>query len=405
MRTLPKFLMLSVVFLLLTAFASNARAQTFTVIHSFTGGIDGYQPFAGVTIDQAGNLYGTTTEDYLGSIYQMKYRNGAWIFSTLYQFSNPEWIPSGRPVIGPGGALYGTTATGGNGDCGEFGCGSVYGLRPPQTVCRTSNCSWNAAIVSLEGETGGIGYVDPVFDSTGKMYVTSLEGGANHLGNVYQLTRSMGGWTTASIFDFDGANGSTPYSGVTLDAQGNVYGTTWMAGPNQNGTVYRLANNGGSWTLDTLYTFPNSTDGKNPVGSVIFDQAGNLYGTTEWGGIGGGGTVFELSRSGNGWTYTLLHSFTGQFGPFATLSIDSAGNLYGTTYADGAFGAGSVFKLSRSGQGWAFTDLHDFSGGSDGANPVGGVSVDSNGNLYGTTSAGGQNQSCDRCGVVWEITH
>lgn len=402
MPTLHKFLAL---FLLVLAVSFAAPAQTFSVIHSFTGGIDGFEPFSGVTIDQAGNLYGTTTESYNGSIYQMKFRNGVWILSTLYQFSAPEWIPSGRPVIGPGGALYGTTATGGNGDCTEFGCGSVYGLRPSQTVCRNSRCSWNASIVSLEGETGGIGYVDPAFDSAGKMYITSLEGGANGAGNVYQLTRSAGGWTPASIFDFNGTNGSTPYSGVTLDAQGNVYGTTWRGGSSQNGTAYRLINNAGSWTLDTLYTFPNSSDGKYPVGGLIFDAEGNLYGTTESGGIGGGGTVFELSRSGSGWSYAVLHSFTGQFGPFSTLAMDSAGNLYGTTYADGAFNAGSVFKLTRSGQGWTFTDLHDFTGGADGANPVGGVTLDANGNLYGTTSAGGFSQNCGGCGVVWEITH
>lgn len=390
------------------ALAGAAQAQTFSVIHSFTGGADGYEPFAGVTIDQAGNLYGTTTEYIYGSVFSMKQRNGAWILNTLYHWTFPEWIPQGRPVIGPGGALYGTTSTGGNGDCGEFGCGTVYAARPPQTVCRTVSCPWSANLVSFEQVNGDtVGFVDPVFDSAGNMYVTTITGGGNYDGNVVQLTRSGGGvWTPSSIFDFNGDNGLYPYSGVIFDAQGNIYGTTWSGGANQDGTVYRLVQSGGSWNLETLHTF-NATDGKAPVGGLVFDQAGNLYGTTEWGGSGGGGTVFELSPSNGGWTFTVLHSFTGPYGPFSTLAIDASGNLYGTTYADGAYNVGSVFKLTRNGGGWTFTDLHDFTGGSDGANPVGGVTLGGGADLYGTAAGGGL-QNCSGqvrgCGVVWEIT-
>jgi uncharacterized repeat protein (TIGR03803 family) len=196
---------------------------------------------------------------------------------------------------------------------------------------------------------------------------------------------------------------------VTLDAQGNIYGTTWMGGPTNTGTVYRLTNSGSGWTLATLYSFPNSSDGSSPVGGLVFDQAGNLYGTTESGGPGGAGTVFEPSPSGGGWNFTVLHSFTGEYGSFATLAIDGAGNLYGTAVASGAFGKGLVFKLSHNGGGWTFTDLHDFTGGNDGANPIAGVSLDAAGNLYGTTLSGGiVGENCPfqlnvGCGVVWQI--
>lgn len=397
--------------LLTLSAAPVARAQTFTVLHAFTGLGDGFQPYAGVTIDQAGNLYGTTTQYVRGTVFQMKHHNGAWILNTLYQFGYGEWAPQGRVVQGPGGALYGTTYRGGDSFCTEFGCGTVYGVRPPQTFCRSVSCFWSPSFVSLTQPTGfQPGYVDPAFDGAGNMYVTTIYGGANYVGNVDQLTRSGGQWTPTSVYDFSGLDGEYPYSGVTLDAQGNIYGTTWMGGPNNFGTVYRLTHSGSGWTLNTLYSFTNSSDGSLPVGGLVFDQAGNLYGTTESGGAGGAGTVFELSPSGGGWNFTVLHSFTGQYGPFATLTMDGAGNLYGTAFAPGAFGKGSVFKLTHNGGGWIFTDLHDFTGGDDGANPIGGVTLDAAGNLYGTTLSGGiAGDNCPfqvnvGCGVVWEIT-
>lgn len=380
------------------------QAQTFTVIHTFSGGGDGYQPYSGVTVDKAGNLYGTTTQNYRGTVFQMKHRNGAWIFNTLYQFGNGEWMPQGRLVFGPGGALYGTTYTGGNGFCTEFGCGTVYSLRPPQTFCRGVSCPWTASFYSFTGPDGfAPGIVALAFDGAGNIYGTTTEGG-NYSGNVFQLTRSNGGWTATSIHDFNGSDGYEPYSGVTLDAQGNVYGTAWMLGPNNKGTVYRLTHSGSGWTEDTLYSFPNNSDGSNPVGGLVFDQAGNLFGTTQSGGTGGGGTVFELSPSGGGWNFTVLYSFSGQNGPLDTLAMDAGGNLYGTTYGDGTYGYGSVFKLTRNNGSWSYTDLHDFTSGADGANPVGGVSLDTSGNLYGTTSDGAGGPCSLGCGTVWEIT-
>jgi uncharacterized repeat protein (TIGR03803 family) len=407
-----KFCSLLLLSVLVTA--TFAHAQTFAVIHSFTGGIDGYQPYAGLTVDQGGNLYGTTSEYVGGSVFQMKHRNGGWTFATLYQFTTDRYIPQGRVVQGPGGALYGTTNVGGNGDCFEFGCGTVYSVRPPQTICRSVSCSWSAAFVEFNGINGyQPGYVDPAFDTAGNMYVTTTGGGANGDGNVVQLTRSGGQWTPVSIHDFNGADGYSPYSGVTVDSQGNLYGTAWYGGPNGGGTVYRMTPSGSGWTFQIIYAFQGDPDGALPVGGVVLDEAGNLYGTTSTGGPGDGGTVFELSPSGGSWNFTLLHSFPGSstmYGPIDTLTMDAAGNLYGTTIAVGAFGQGSVFKLTRSSGGWSFADLHDFTGGADGGYPFGNVTLDQSGNMYGTTSAGGiQSSNCyseyyPGCGVVWEIT-
>ena len=169
------------------------------------------------------------------------------------------------------------------------------------------------------------------------------------------------------------------------------------------GTVFELTYVPGiGWTEQVLYNFQNAGDGALPFGGLILDSSGNLYGSTRNGGSGGGGTVFELSPSGDTWTFKLLYSFSGvgiPCGPVATLSMDSAGNLYGTTQCDGIYNNGSVFKLSNTENGWVHTSLHDFTGGTDGGDPVSNVSIDTDGTLYGTASGGGDHGY----GVVWMI--
>jgi uncharacterized repeat protein (TIGR03803 family) len=164
---------------------------------------------------------------------------------------------------------------------------------------------------------------------------------------------------------------------------------------------------GFGWTGSTLYSFQNGSDGGHVGAGLIFDPSGNLYGATINGGTGGGGTVFELTPSNGGWTLKTLYSFTGDFncGPEGTLVMDGTGNLYGTTFCDGANKAGNVFELIPSGGNWTYSSLHDFTGGVDGGHPYSNVVFDSAGNLYGTTSAGGTGSACNGgCGVVWEIT-
>jgi uncharacterized repeat protein (TIGR03803 family) len=163
--------------------------------------------------------------------------------------------------------------------------------------------------------------------------------------------------------------------------------------------VFELKHSGGSWTEQVLYTFQGGDDGGQPVAGLIFDNAGNLYGATSSWGTGRGGVVFKLASSGGTWTYSVLASLTGSDGPVASLTMDASGNLYGTTFMDGANQFGSVFKLARSGNNWTYTDLHDFTGGADGGYPGGGVVLDSSGGLYGTAVTGGANN----LGVLYQI--
>ena len=149
-----------------------------------------------------------------------------------------------------------------------------------------------------------------------------------------------------------------------------------------------------------IYNFQNANDGRAPTGGVIFDQVGNLYGGTVFGGVNSGGVVYEPSPSGGNWTLTTLYSFSSVAGPYNTLTFDASGNLYGTTYRDGAELAGSVFKLTQSGGNWTFTDLHDFTDANDGGYPTSSVAVDAHGDVYGTASSGGSSGQ----GVVFEIT-
>jgi uncharacterized repeat protein (TIGR03803 family) len=401
------------------AICQSAQAQTFSVIHAFTGGSDGYDPYAGVTIDRGGHLYGTTSEQAGegGTVFEMKPVNGNWSFSTIFNFDITDgWIPFGRVVFGPGGSMFGTTWEGGNTqNCFEFGCGVVYNIRPPRTACNTSNCPWNGtAILSFDGEAGGgnPNLVDPVFDAAGNLYGTATTGGTSGIGVVFKLTRSDGVWTETVIHNFSGPDGALPYSGVIFDQAGNLYGTTGEGGQFDLGTVYRLSPSGSGWILTTLYSFRGTRDGERPAATLVFDGAGNLYGATMTGGSGGGGTVFRLSPSGGGWSFSVLYSFTGHVsnesypGVYNALALDAAGNLYGADYADTPNGYGSIFKLALSNGSWTYSSLHDFTGGSDGANPIGGVNFDANGNLYGTTLGGGmQGGNCYTvgCGVVWKI--
>ncbi len=172
------------------------------------------------------------------------------------------------------------------------------------------------------------------------------------------------------------------------------------------GTAFQLAPSNGGLTENTLWSFQDGNDGGLPVGAgLLFDSSRNLYGAAPAAGAAGGGTVFELSPLGSWNMLTPLYSFSGASengngcGPWGPLAMN-AGSLYGTTYCDGAYGYGNVFELTPSGNTWIYSDLHDFTGGDDGGNPISNVSFDTSGKLYGTASAGGT----QNVGVVWEIT-
>jgi uncharacterized repeat protein (TIGR03803 family) len=397
-------LALAIVFGLAVVASQAAQAQTFNVLHTFTGGSDGGNPSAGVTI-KAGVLYGTTYEGGAGygAVYQMKHVGSGWTLNPLHNFAGSDGaIPTAPVVFGPDGALYGTTEFG-----GANSKGNVFKLRPSPTACKTALCPWSETVIySFEGGTDGSQPIGIVFGQAGNIYGTTSSGGTNANGTAYELTSSGGGWTESVQHSFGSyyPDGLVPYrSLMTFDNAGNLYGTTFLGGASNAGSVFQLTPSGSGWIETVIYNFQGNGDGRFPYSGLIIDQSGNLYGTTTDAGIHGGGTVFELSPSGGGWTYSVLYSLTGSLGescgPAWALVMDADGNLYDMTQCDGANGLGNVFKLTNTGGSWTYTSLHDFSG-SDGSFPLSGVTFDPSGNLYGTTYYGGANNY----GVVWEIT-
>ena len=386
----------------------SAEAQTYRVIYNFTGGQGGRQPEAGLTIDHAGRLYGTTLlggntggscgANGCGTVFRLEPQGSGWVFTPLYNFQGGTdgSSPYARVIFGPDGGLYGTTAGG-----GTNGLGTVFNLRPPATFCRSVPCPWTETIIhSFGGADGTQPQAEVVFDQAGNMYGTTVLGGALGQGSVYELTRSGGAWTEHVLYSFMGgsSDGANPVSGVTFDQSGNLWGTT-LVGGRTYGTVYQLAPSGGGWQETFLHKFSYVVDGAYPQGGLVLDS-GDLYGTTERGALLHGyfgGTLFQIRHLIGGWILSTQCVFEGtdynrDVGSEASLAIGPDGNLYGTTikYSNGL---GSVF-------GSGCRSVHDFTGGAGGANPVSNVVFGSNGHLYGTTTAGG----ADGGGVVWEIT-
>lgn len=255
----------------------------------------------------------------------------------------------------------------------------------------------------------------PVIDASGNLYGTAYEGGTNDSGVVWELSPGVGGtWTETVLYNFPNNGGFGPIAGLIFDASGNLYGTTFGGGSAKGGTAFKLTPGKNGWTQQVLHNFGFGKDGWGLSAGLIFDySSGNLYGTTDEGGINGTGIVFKLMPGANGrWTETVLHNF-GRFTGTNTVSdliFDAAGNLYGTTSLGGGTGCGgggcgTVFELSPSGNGrWTEKVLHSFNG-KNGANPYA-VIFDATGNLYGVTYYGG-NLGCNPpsgCGVVYELS-
>ena len=414
MRCFTKVVWLAFLVVLVVSTTSLfSDAQTYGVLYSFVPRA-GTNPTAGLSMDQAGNLYGTASQGGLisyGSVYRLSHKGSSWVFQPLYSFlgGSDGAKPTARVIFGPDGALYGTTSQGGGSGCGGKGCGTVFILRPPPHPAPSVFGNWTITILyRFQGGNDGAnpGYGDLIFDSSGNLYGTTVNGGTSGAGTIFRLAPSGGGWTESVLYSFTGgSNGGNPYSGVVLDKSGSLYGTTVNGGAADGGVVYKLVPSEGSWTESVLYSFTGGADGGLPYGGVIFDGLGNLYGGTSAYGTGGGGTVYMLSPSESGWTPTVLFGFANPgsgttVGPWSSLIMDPAGRLYGTTSRDGNDGYGSVFRLTPSSAGvWSYISLHDFAGGGDGQQPFGSVILDAKGNIYGTTFAGGGNN----WGLVWEI--
>jgi uncharacterized repeat protein (TIGR03803 family) len=388
--------------ILLTFFAAlipTVHAQTFSVLHTFTGGVDGGIPYAGVTI-RGNALYGTTTglgNNSCGTVYQLTHSGSNWLFSTVVTLPH-DCNPWAGVVFGPDGQLYGTSFGGGTNNQG-----TVFRLAPQFGPCKDAACYWTVNDLhdfgsGNDGQNPVLG--DLIWDQQGNMYGTTEWGGTSGVGTVYELTPSGNGYTESVLYSFSGPDGASPWAGLVFDKKGNLFGTTPVGGSNNFGTVFELTYVPGvGWTERVLYSFQNTGDGEWPIGGVVFDSSGNLYGTTL------NGTVFELSPSGDTWTFKLIYTFSGSGDSYATLSMDGAGNLYGTTSSGGIYGQGNVFKLSNTENGWGYTSLHDFTGGADGAFTTSNVAIDSDGTFYGIAFEGGDLNRCDGsgCGVVWMI--
>jgi uncharacterized repeat protein (TIGR03803 family) len=397
----------------------SAYGAGFQVLYQFQGKQSGAAPVAGLIADAAGNLYGTTQAGGQGGKTGLCGGGCGTVFklapdgteTVLYAFKYAKnqkdgSIPKASLIADGAGNLYGTTEEGAGNGCGGFGCGTVFKLTPhgKETVLYAFKGGSN------DGDTPQAGLIA---DSAGNLYGTTSFGGSFAgadcdqvgCGTIFKLAPNG---TETVLYKFNGETGSdgaVPLGNLIADAAGNLYGTTVRGGStgctgSGCGTVFKLAPNG---TETVLYTFQGGLDGANPLGSLIADAAGNLYGTTENGGStgcfnnGGCGTVFKIAPDG---TETLLYAFQGGsdgINPEAGLVADASGNLYGTTTFGGAKMKGTVFRLAPNG---TETVLYSFQGKSDGGVPYAGLISDAAGNLYGTTEFGGVSK---QYGVVFKI--
>jgi uncharacterized repeat protein (TIGR03803 family) len=397
---------------------------------------DGARPMAGLVAGPDGNLYGTTSEGgnsicTCGAVFRLTppaQGQTTWTETVVYSFQgypNDGQAPFATLLFDQAGNLYGTTLLGGAAQSGTiFMIQGATGFNPSETI-----------LYQFAGPTadGQFPYAGLTLDAAGALYGTTALGGVKNQGMVFKFS----GGALSVLHSFAGGkDGGQPFGGVIFDANGNLFGTTSSDGSSgwSGGTVFRLASNG---TETVLHRFTDVIigggrgdpfDGGIPIGNVTLDAVGNIYGTTEIGGSGNitgestnAGTVYKLAApkpDGSKWKETLLHSFNGNTGnpnttdganPMGGLLMDAAGNLYGTTIAGGEADseAGTLFKLTpgKSGKSaWTFSTLYSFGGYPDGGGPIGNLIADVQGNLYGATSYGTTSPNSAQVGTVFRLT-
>jgi uncharacterized repeat protein (TIGR03803 family) len=386
----------------LLASLSIAHAGGYFIVHTFTGqNGDGAMPAASLIRDRAGYLYGTTDAGgrYFASsgvVFRIAPDGTETVLYLFCSLSNcaDGSEPYGAMVRDSAGSLYGTTYAGG---AHNFS-GTVFKLASDGAETVLHNFCSQTACSDGYSPVAGV-----IRDGSGNLYGTTTIGGTYNGGVAFKLAPDGTETVLHSFCSLTNcADGHEPYGGVIRDSAGNLYGTTYIGGADNGGVVFKLAPDGTETVLHNFCSLSNCADGAYPQDSMILDRGtGNLYGTTEFGGSGGlkcdarssCGVVFEISPNG---TETVVHSFDNADGgnPLGSLFKDRAGNLYGTTFFGGKNNNGVVFKLSPDG---TETVLHFFSGGSDGKYPRGGV-ISDNGRLFGTTLGGG-----DGGGVVFRL--
>ncbi len=365
-------------------------ARKYHVLHKFLNNPASH-PEAALVADSAGNLYGTTVASSgpgsSGTVFMLTpASNGKWSYSVLHQFNGTDGqFPLGSVILDASGNLYGTTERG-----GAYGLGTVFELSP-------SGSRWKEKILYSFGATSddvSAPLAAVTFDSNGNLYGTGSFGGTRFSqGGVFELKPSGKKWKESVIYNFTGgADGGAPMGDLIWDSAGNLYGTASDGGAGyDDGVVFELTpSTNGNWTETVLWTFFDSNDGAFPTSGLIFDKSGNLYGTAS--SSDAFGTVFELTPSNGSWNFTTLHDFMNGDGatPLGGVIFDSAGNLYGTTEEGGDHFVGVIFKLSQSGGTWAETVLHSF-GPTEGNAPLAGLITGPQGLLYGTAGFGGGN--------------
>lgn len=379
-----------------SSFAVNVSGK---ILHSFSGG-DGAGPSGGLAVDALGNIYGTTTLGGVGSecgqnsacgvVFELSPSANGYTETVLWTFTNggDGGGPQGGVILDTAGNLYGTTLYAGGGN----GCGTVFQLTPNQ-----NGSGWSKNILhSFDSASSDacFPYGGLAFDAAGNLYGTTASGGTNDTGAIFELTPSNGGWNYSVIYSFQpggSGDGANPHGTLVFDKSGNMYGTTLNGGSYNAGSVFQLTPSNGGWSESVIYTF-NGQIGSNPYAGVILDNNGNLYGTTYGGGANNAGVVFELTQSGGTWTIQSIHTFgggsDGAHPASGSLLMDSE-NLYGETF-DGGQHFGTVFQLvPQANQQWSENVLHRFLNKVDGSNPSGGIAKDAAGNLYGTDAHGG----------------
>jgi uncharacterized repeat protein (TIGR03803 family) len=350
--------------------APDASAQNLTVLYSFKGCGDGFLPWGELVRDQAGNLYGTTAGNgkcSLGTVFEI---TPAGTEVILHNFTGiPDATDPKSRLLKVGNNLYGTAQGGGAG--------------PGGVVFKVTTGGQETAVYNFLGNSDGARPAAGLIrDKSGNFYGTTFYGGTSDFGTVYELDAS--GHESVLYKFTNGPDGSAPQSRLILDSAGNLYGTTSSGGNCFNcGAVFKLTPSPAGATITVLHSFAGGSDGAQPLGGLVRDSAGNLFGTTFYGGSSGLGTVFKIDTAGN---KTTLHDFTGSEGayPQGDLLLHG-GTLYGVSYQGGTSLVGTVYKMDKSGHP---TVLHNFTG-ADGAYPLAGVIWGSDGNLYGTTGGGG----------------
>jgi uncharacterized repeat protein (TIGR03803 family) len=391
------FLVMSFVIMLMPI---SWAAGKYKVLYSFDKGKDGGGLFDSVTFDAKGNLYGTTWGGGAygeGTLFELTLGTGGkWTETILHSFCSPSDCTDGAlPEVGVTfdavGNLYGSSNI------------ATFQMTPDSTAAS----GWSFRVIYGTGSNG------LAVDNVGSLYATWGPGKYGK-GAVFELSPGSNGWTETYLYSFcpnprnSCLDGDEPDTALIWDAKGNLYGDTLGGGTGKGGVIFELKHNAGGWTDHVLHDFPAYTgDGWDPCGTLIFDQKGDIYGTTSMGGSVGAGTVFKLTRDANGlWKETILSNFPNAFqnggGPVAGVIFDRSGNLWGTTSGGGDPNCqcGVVFKLAQGAKGkWKYTAVHRFHY-TDGFDPEAGLILDGKGNLYGTTANGGKYGG----GVVFEIT-